>query len=84
MFFLDLSALTSGVNRDSFFPGGAVLVILVILRIVAEMLFVFRPLINESREFPKRTRFTMLLDVLLVPLLLVFVAFAVERYMTES
>lgn len=82
MFFLDFSALQTGFSGE-FFPGGVLLIILVLLRVVAEALFVFRPLINESREYPKLTRFAMLLDVLLVPLLLTFIAFAVERYMQD-
>lgn len=82
MFFLDFSALQSGFSRE-FFPGGVLLIILVLLRVMAEALFVFRPLINESREHPKLTRFAMLLDILLVPLLLTFIAFAVERYMQD-
>ena len=82
MFFLDFSALQSGFSRE-FVPGGLLLIILVLLRIAGEALFVFRPLINESREHPKLTRFSMLLDILLVPLLLTFIAFAVERYMQD-
>lgn len=82
MFFLDFNALQTGFSNE-FFPGGVLLIILVLLRVVAEALFVFRPLINESREYPKLTRFTMLLDVLLVPLLLTFIAFAVERSMQD-
>jgi hypothetical protein len=82
MFFLDFNALQTGFSNE-FFPGGVLLIILLLLRVMAEALFVFRPLINESREYPKLTRFTMLLDVLLVPLLLTFIAFAVERYMQE-
>jgi len=82
MFFLDFSALQEGFSRE-FFPGGLLLIILVLLRVMSEALFVFRPLINESREYPKLTRFAMLLDILLVPLLLTFIAFAVERYMQD-
>ena len=69
MFFFFFFVLLIVFSRE-FVPWGFFLIILVLLRIAGEALFVFRPLINESREHPKLTRFSMLLDILLVPLLL--------------